>query len=399
MQEAAITGIQGGRWRRRFSIAFYLSTIGIAGIGFLAFYVLGRTTESEEWVLRTTVTIAALERFHQTLLSAESAGRAFLVTGERPFRESFDKQRGAIDNELRGIKEITADNKSQQDAAAVLDRLINGRFAFLEGQMRVRASKGFEAMRQTGMGSGVLQMQSTMAILDQMKETENRLLAERVGVRKRQNRLLEIVLAALIAAGVLTMAALFWAMSRLWKQRQQAEARAVHLAHHDTLTGLPNRRLLEDRMAVSIARAKRYKEMLGVLCLDLDGFKAVNDNYGHDAGDELLQLVAGRLQSVLRAEDTVARLGGDEFVVAFAHIADVEYAKLVADKIIQQVSMPYTVKGHEVVISTSIGIALYPINGATQESLLSQADKALYDAKRAGKRRYALATAGSDRQS
>lgn len=404
MRAATMNGIRSSRWRKRFSsrvipIAFYLSTVGIAGIGFLAFYVLGRTTESEEWVMQTSMSVARLERLHQMLLAAESSGRAFLVTGDGFFSESYDRSLAALDNELRDFRELTAANAAQQASAARLSQLIDQRFADLAAYMAARASKGLEGMRGVTLASGVAEMQSTLSILDQMKETENRLLAERVAIRKRQNSLLEAVLAAFIAAAIVAMAVLFWLMNRLWKQRQGAEARAMHLAHHDILTGLPNRRLLEDRMAVSLARAKRYKEQFGILGLDLDGFKEVNDTHGHEAGDELLQLVAGRLLAVVRAEDTVARLGGDEFVVAFTHVAGVDYAKLVADRIIHQVSMPCVIKGHEVGISTSIGIAVYPANGATQDDLLSEADKALYEAKRAGKNRYALATAQNDPQS
>jgi diguanylate cyclase (GGDEF)-like protein len=134
----------------------------------------------------------------------------------------------------------------------------------------------------------------------------------------------------------------------------------------------------------------RRSEIFAVLFLDLDGFKGVNDNFGHDVGDALLKEVAVRLAKQVRAEDTVARLGGDEFVVAIRHIRDDADATRVAQKIIESVAQTYHLEGHEIRISTSVGISVYKSQAATAESLVKEADDALYAAKRAGKNRYAF---------
>ena len=163
------------------------------------------------------------------------------------------------------------------------------------------------------------------------------------------------------------------------------------LALNDPLTGLANRRLLDDRMSVALVRARRERSALAVVCLDLDGFKQVNDTLGHGAGDTLLKMVAERLVATVREEDTVARLGGDEFVVGLWHLNGAEHARTVARKLIAAVSAGYSIDGHDVPMTTSAGIGIFPEHGTNAESLMKSADKALYEAKRAGKNAYRMA--------
>ena len=162
------------------------------------------------------------------------------------------------------------------------------------------------------------------------------------------------------------------------------------LALTDPLTGLPNRRLLVDRVSMSLVRARRDHSAMAVLYLDLDGFKEINDRLGHGAGDALLKMVAGRLSAAVREEDTVARLGGDEFVIVL-HLSGDADAGPVASKIIKAVSQPYDIEGQAVGITISAGVALYPVHGENAETLLKSADLALYEAKRSGKNVYRIA--------
>ena len=163
------------------------------------------------------------------------------------------------------------------------------------------------------------------------------------------------------------------------------------LALTDPLTGLPNRRLLVDRVSMSLVRARRDQGVMALLYLDLDGFKDINDRSGHGAGDALLKMVAGRLSAAVREEDTVARLGGDEFVIVL-HLSDDADAGPVALKIIEAVSQPYDIEGQTVSITISAGVALYPVHGENAETLMESADLALYEAKRSGKNVYRIAT-------
>ena len=162
------------------------------------------------------------------------------------------------------------------------------------------------------------------------------------------------------------------------------------LALTDPLTGLPNRRLLVDRVSMSLVRARRDQSAMAVLYLDLDGFKEINDRLGHGAGDALLKMVAGRLSAAVREEDTVARLGGDEFVIVL-HLSDGADAGQVASKLIAAVSQPYEIEGQAVSVTISAGVALYPVHGEDAETLMKSADLALYEAKRSGKNVYRIA--------
>jgi len=166
---------------------------------------------------------------------------------------------------------------------------------------------------------------------------------------------------------------------------ESANRQLRHLASHDVLTGLPNRVLLDDRLTQAMARADRDEQLFAVLVCDLDRFKLINDSLGHRAGDELLQEVARRLTGVVRTIDTVVRFGGDEFVLLASTIADVEDARRLAARAIEALHPPVRVAGIDVHTSASIGIAIYPTDGASIEALLAHADAAMYSAKQQGR--------------
>jgi diguanylate cyclase (GGDEF)-like protein len=177
----------------------------------------------------------------------------------------------------------------------------------------------------------------------------------------------------------------------LYKQLEQYSRALESLALHDALTGLPNRRLLFDRLSLAIAHARRNKSMMAVMYLDLDGFKQINDTLGHDAGDTLLSMVADRLVAAVRQEDTVARMGGDEFVIALWESSHADGMASLVSKVIQAVSQPYRIEGRDVNITASVGVGIYPTHGEQVETLMKSADLALYEAKRAGKNDYRIA--------
>lgn len=164
------------------------------------------------------------------------------------------------------------------------------------------------------------------------------------------------------------------------------ESRALH----DPLTGLANRQLLADRVSQAITHAQRSMSVMALLYIDLDGFKQINDTFGHDGGDIVLKLAASRLVAAVRHEDTVARLGGDEFVIVLWQISSADGAALAVEKMIQTLSQPYSIHGHTVNITASIGVSIYAVHGRDAESLSKSADLALYDAKHAGGNNYRI---------
>ncbi len=175
-------------------------------------------------------------------------------------------------------------------------------------------------------------------------------------------------------------------------ERRQAEARVHHMAYHDSLTGLPNRLLLSDRLDCAMQAARRYGHKLAVMFIDLDRFKTINDSLGHATGDHLLREVANRLCGAVRASDTVARLGGDEFVVLVSGVRSIEECAQVGDKIIEALAAPFPFEGHNLHISPSIGICLFPDDGPDIETLMRNADAAMYHAKAAGRNNYQFFT-------
>ncbi|MDP1981942.1 MAG: diguanylate cyclase [Sulfuritalea sp.] len=171
--------------------------------------------------------------------------------------------------------------------------------------------------------------------------------------------------------------------------RKDAEAQIRQLAYFDALTGLPNRRMLFDRLDQTLIQAKRFGRSLAIMFLDLDNFKAINDTFGHDVGDELLKEAAVRLKTCVRSGDTVARQGGDEFIVVLSEVAEPKDAALVAEKIVVALGDPVRIAGQALHVTTSIGIAVYPIDGTDDgRELLRKSDQAMYAAKAAGRNGY-----------
>ena len=174
-------------------------------------------------------------------------------------------------------------------------------------------------------------------------------------------------------------------------ERVRAAEQFRHLAHHDTLTGLPNRRLLADRLEQALALARRTERQVALLVFDLDDFKIINDSLGHSAGDSVLCALAQRLRGTVRETDTVARLGGDEFVILVPELANTADAIRVAEKVIEAVGEPIEVGDRQYVLGVSIGISVFPGHAADGEGLLQQADTAMYEAKRVGGSGYRFA--------
>ncbi|MFW2372128.1 MAG: EAL domain-containing protein [Gammaproteobacteria bacterium] len=181
-------------------------------------------------------------------------------------------------------------------------------------------------------------------------------------------------------------------------ERMEAQERLHHLAHHDAVTGLPNRILLQDRLGQAISRARWRERKIAVLFLDMDRFKVINDTLGHNVGDLILKEVALRLSDCVREGDTVARFGGDEFAIIFNDIADEEDIPQLANKILTCLAMPFDCADRELFVTTSIGISLFPDDGDNGQTLLKKSDAAMYHAKHAGRNAYQFYTEEDEKQ-
>ncbi|MCG1021527.1 diguanylate cyclase domain-containing protein [Sutcliffiella horikoshii] len=172
------------------------------------------------------------------------------------------------------------------------------------------------------------------------------------------------------------------------REREKLQEQLTFQAYHDSLTELPNRRMLKDKLEESLAEAEKNKAMLAVFFLDCDHLKEVNDTHGHEVGDDLLIAFSKRLLKCIRERDMVARLGGDEFVILLHDIDNLEQVDKVAERILTTLASPYTIQGHQIKVTSSIGVATYPANGTTAKQLFRKADQALYAAKKAGRNGY-----------
>jgi diguanylate cyclase (GGDEF)-like protein/PAS domain S-box-containing protein len=190
----------------------------------------------------------------------------------------------------------------------------------------------------------------------------------------------------------------FRCVSRDVTERKIMEQILSNMANHDFLTSLPNRILLIDRFDLATAQANRKNYKLAIMSIDLDRFKEVNDTMGHAAGDEILKSVAAKLTGMVRSSDTVARLGGDEFLFLLPEIHDVEDATTIAEKVIESFDLPFNYCGHNLQLSTSIGIALYPDDGTDLETLMKKSDASMYYSKRNGGRRYKIFSAADQEE-
>ena len=236
----------------------------------------------------------------------------------------------------------------------------------------------------------------TLRALQQQLTAQNLQLQQQIAVRQRVEMALQHAYDGLeerVAQRTAELAQVNACLTTENLERKQAEQRIRYMAHYDALTGLPNRVLLQDRIKQAIAFAHRNLAQVAVLFIDLDYFKHINDSLGHQTGDRLLQMVALRLQQCLRDGDSVARLGGDEFVLSLPLQADSnDAAVLVAQKVLDALNQIFIIEQHELHVSASIGISIYPDNGMTAESLMRAADTAMYYAKERGRSNYQFFT-------
>jgi diguanylate cyclase (GGDEF)-like protein len=228
-------------------------------------------------------------------------------------------------------------------------------------------------------------LQITYQLLISARKQMDALEADQIAYGDKVRRLI----LALISSAAFILVFLYGSLRRLSIEQRVSQARFAYQATHDSLTGLRNRPAVMEHIARKLADGEHEAALGGIalLLLDLDGFKAVNDSFGHDAGDALLKEVAVRINAALRDSDYVARLGGDEFLVVVPQISDQETAERVGKKLINAVGAPYLLAGKQSAVTVSIGISMFPKDARVREALMKCADLALYEAKRSGRNR------------
>lgn len=360
-----------------------IATLTIVALALLARFELDREVALHRDVIASVQVKDSLEALRTQLNDLRAAARLVSLTREPQASQAIERRAVEIDAEL-GYLEQHASVTGPGEA-----------FAALSHSARLLAvnARSF-AQRPAATPADALELDRLAAqaytALDRMLDASRRRINEGTLAQIRVGETLRAYVSWLLAGSIAVLLGLFasyrWAKAR----EERALRRIEHLAHFDTVTGLPNRALLTDRLEQEVARSQRAKQSFAVLLFDLDGFKAVNDTHGHAAGDRVLALVGERSRAAVRASDTVGRLGGDEFL-AILPGALLEGAMVVAEKLRDALQQPYPLGAAAAHLSASIGASFFPADGVDSEALRKAADEALYRAKRAGKNRIAIA--------
>lgn len=363
--------------------AFLLSVFGAVSIA-VAMSFLQKTllaAETKESALAQMESSVALAV--SALKDLEIAERDFLLKRIRHRNQAgFDEAKQS----LRIRIEAMTDSFS-----ATQDQELRSNIDVVSGFMQKRIDELSDSLKPAGRTNGVYG--TDMLIQDAVERLTIKLSSQRLQLDEQAQRYGKQMVRAVAAASALVVLALVIAYSFIHvevRSRRQAADAEAHAARHDLLTGLPNRTLFLEWMNHVLANAKRESSTAGLMYLDLDGFKAVNDSLGHKTGDQTLVFAARRFQEAVRDGDMVARLGGDEFAVLIPRVDDIAEMYVLAQRLIDSLKIGFQIDGNVLSIGTSIGIAISEKNGTSSEILIASADAAMYRAKSAGKNRFCI---------
>ena len=330
-----------------------------------------------------------------TIVNAETGLRGYLLTGSVQFLEPYNRSTKDTVILFSQIKSREKDFKAFAPILIRLDKLINEKFNDIESRLHVQLTAGSYSphLKRSTNASKVLSDEIANEINKLDKILQDEAVQIEITLSLTVNRL---KLASLLVVFVIISILLvnYKRTIALFEYASSSEERAEeygHLAMHDALTHCPNRRHFEQYLKKVIAQAGRNKQKIGLLYMDLDGFKLINDQYGHDAGDNALVGAVAKINHVLRDSDFIARVGGDEFALVAHNFNDASELLILANRIIQALKSPViTVDGTDIFMGISIGIAIYPDQVKNMKALISAADEAMYKAKSTGKNQAVL---------
>lgn len=325
-----------------------------------------------------------------TIVDAETGLRGYLLTGSVQFLEPYNRSAQKTAALFHQIKSREKDFTAFKPVLVRLNQLIEDKLSMIESTLRVQLTAGSYSPHLT------LSADASKALMDKISDEVNQLdkimqdEAARVDIaltltinRLKLGSLMVVLL--IITILLINYKRTIWLFEHASSSQELAEEFG-YLAMHDALTHLPNRRNFEQYLKKSISQANRHAQKVGLLYMDLDGFKLINDQYGHDVGDEALIGAIANIKEVLRDFDFLARVGGDEFALVVHHFNDPSELLVLANRIIQALKTPVmTIANHDVLMGISIGIAVYPSHVKNMKALISAADEAMYQAKSTGK--------------
>jgi diguanylate cyclase (GGDEF)-like protein len=366
-----------------------IAALTIIALAALVLQDLEREAQLNRGVIRAQQVKDGLDRLRTALLELRAAARLAALVGDAEALAGIEHHAVDVERELDYVKaRASADAPLPTfDALATASRQLAAQGRAIDGARRAPGMQGAsalsdEAARVAARALEALERSDT-AITQRINERTLAQLGVGEGLRK--------YVAWLLVGSIAVLLGLFIGYRRVQVREREAQRRIEHLAHFDTVTGLPNRALLNDRLAQEASRSRRNGRPFAVLLFDLDGFKSVNDTWGHAAGDRVLAIVAERARQCVRSSDTVGRLGGDEFLAILPETT-LDGALGVADKLREALRAPYPLEKAQATLSSSVGVSLFPEHGTDPEMLQQRADAALYTAKREGKNRTVVAT-------
>jgi len=360
-----------------------IATAVILALAAMALVELDREAELHRDVIAGMHAKDSLEALRAQLTDLAHASRVVALTGEAEAAQLVEHRAVEVEAELDYLSQNSAD--VAQDAFDDLRQAATSLSLRARSIATVRATHGAEAARAAAAEARRAASEATIA-LERTLEARARRINDRTLAQIRVGETLRTYVSWLLAGSVIVFLGIFGVYRWADLRERESQRRIEHLAHFDMVTGLPNRALLADRLEQEIARARRAGQGFALLLFDLDGFKSVNDTWGHAAGDSVLAEVGARSRQSVRASDTVGRLGGDEFMAILPETS-LAGALAVADKLLAALSGPYTLGKAEAQLSASVGVSVFPEDGEDGEVLQRAADVALYAAKREGKNR------------
>lgn len=345
--------------------------------------------EETEWVKHTYNVIRTSDRVYFNILQLGISSRAYLLTRDEQYLKEIDNFKILVFGDLGQLKSLTSDNPSQQKRLETYDAVIKNRFTLIESIIRLlETNKTTHLMIVNEVKESSELTQQIHDIHDQINSEEQRLLKERVKDVNEHSKMVEFyTLLSDQISNIILLIGLGLLLYQL-KLRTDAEDKLKHLAYHDTLTGLVNRSYLKKRVNEAIQIALRHGEEIAILFIDLDNFKSINDEYGHDVGDHVLKILSKRLLENVRTIDTVCRLGGDEFIVILSGIKSKEDVEIAIEKITTLMKHQISFENYCFFMTASIGVSVYPEDGRDHLTLIKNADVAMYRAKQAGGNNY-----------
>ena len=370
--------------------ALLFAVIAISAVSAVALISAEKLITTNEKALRMQRTVSSLEaiRFHS--FAVNSSEQSYIITGKERDLTPFRAGTVEIEAEVAYLADRRSEHPELERRFAELQSLARNFVADERKIVEARRTMGESIAREMvkkhfGDATHDQLLKITYQLLVSARKQMDALEADQIAYGDKVRRLI----LALISTAGFTLCFLYGSLHRMSVEQRAAQARFAHQAMHDSLTGLHNRPAVMEHIDRKINNGEHEASLGGfaLLLLDLDGFKAINDNSGHDAGDELLKQVAIRVEAALRDSDFVARLGGDEFLVVVPQVSDRETAERVGKKLIEVVGAPYLIAGAAFSVTVSIGISMFPRDARDRESLMKCADLALYTAKRTGRDR------------